>query len=129
MSKTAYGGKKRFKLVTLPFHGFERSKGTKGETTKSVEQQIRQTRIEEGNVAVQRSTPDERARIIKRFEEMAYETPMREELYQQAVEKAIKKGFGPSYKEDHVGDVDARFARDLEMATKLSLEGDAPSGE
>lgn len=50
---------------------------------------------------------------------------MRKEMYQQAVEKAIKKGFGPSQEE--VGDVDVRFARDLEMATKLSLEGNLPS--
>jgi hypothetical protein len=56
---------------------------------------------------------------------MSCERPMRKEMYQQAVEKAIKKGFGPSQEE--VGDVDVRFARDLEMATKLSLEGNLPS--
>ena len=120
--------KKRLRLVTLPFDGFRRSKGTKSETTKSQEQQIRQTRINEGHGAIERSTPDERAQIIKRFEELACESLIRQEQYQLAVEKAIKKGFGPSY-EDDVGDVDARFAHDLEMATRLSLEGDAPTGK
>ena len=107
--------------MTLPFHGFRKSKETKDESSKSPEQQIRQIRIEEGKESVQRSTPDERANIISRFEEMACDVPIRQELYQQAVEKAIKKGFGPSDHEE-VGDVNARFARDLELAMKLSRE-------
>jgi len=112
--------KRHLRLVTLPFHGSRKSKQHKDESSKSPEQQIRLTRIEQGKEAIQRSTPDELANIIARFKEMACETSVRQELYQQAVEKAIKKGFAAS--DEEIGDVDGRYARDLEMAINLSRE-------
>ena len=48
---------------------------------------------------------------------------MRKQMYQAAADHARMETMSVH---DNIGDVDARFARDLEMAMKLSLKGQAP---
>jgi len=79
--------------------------------------------MEEGKAAVEKSTSDERAGIIKRFEDEKRQTPKRKQMYQAAVDHARTE---TKSVHDDIGDVDARFSRDMQMAVKLSLEGQAP---
>ena len=65
------------------------------------------------------STPAEHALILKRFAEQCAQTPLRLKIYNEAVEKERAEEADPF---EDVGDVDARFARDMEMAMKLSQE-------
>ncbi len=112
----AWGSVKRsgLGLVALPFHA---SKQPKAPETQ--ENPIRLTRMEEGRKAVELSSPAEHALILKRFAEECSQTPLRLKIYDEAVEKERAEEANPF---EEVGDVDARFARDMEMAMKLSQE-------
>jgi len=101
-------------LVTLPFHVSKRPK-----VPETQENPIRLTRMEEGRKAVELSTPAEHALILKRFVDECAQTPLRLKIYNEAVEKERAEEADPF---EDAGDVDARFARDMEMAMKLSQE-------
>lgn len=61
-------------------------------TGKTQYQQQRLTRIVEGRKAVKASTEDQRAMIIGRFKEEICDTPIRQKLYREAVERAASNG-------------------------------------
>ena len=113
-------------LVTLPFDNSRKSLHSRSASAEAKDRKIRLARIEEGKVAVEKSTSDERARIIKRFKDEKCQTPVRQQMYQAAVDH-VRTETVTVY--DEIGDVDARFARDMQMAMKLSLEGQATDGK
>ena len=93
------------------------------------EDQHRLTRLADGREAVQLGTRAQQTHVIKRFEEEISKTPQRKKLFQEAIDAASDSSVelttgvdvSPSSQvteEDH----DVVFAREIELAMKLSLE-------
>ena len=118
---------------------------------KGQEHQHRLTRLADGREAVRLGTEAQKRHIIQRFEEETRKTPQRKKLYQEAINKALDDGVeletssldikpssfkdvdanadrhreGPSVEAlsyQVTEDDDVVFAREIELAMKLSLE-------
>lgn len=118
---------------------------------KSQEYQQHLTRLVDGQEAVRLGTEAQQIHIIKRFEEEMCRTPQRKRLYQEAIDRALDDGVElegsstddrPRLMKDVDGKVDLQsvdanvssssqatekvadvvFAREIELAMKLSLE-------